>query len=480
VLEGLAGEVELEVELAPRLEYGLVTPVLQRTPSGIRSAHGSASVFLTTACELEVDGGTARGLLTLRAGERIAFSLQHESGIDATAPLPLDAEAALADTAEAWRSWCGLHETYQGPYRDAVRRSAVTLQALTYQPSGAIVAAPTTSLPEILGGASNWDYRYAWLRDASLTIGALREAACADEAARYFQWIVRAAGGCLADDHVQIAFGVEGERDLSERELDHLAGYRGSSPVRVGNAAWRQTQLDVYGEVLAAAYGLGDELELDDLGRRFLGNLVDRSLRSLGEPDHGIWESRNPPQRHVSSMIGAWLALDRGVRLAPRLEGLAHVERWAEGRERARRAILEDAWSEERGAFVGRFGSDDLDAAVLLIPLYGMLDAGDPRLRRTYETLERELGEDGHLRRFTGAEDAPFITCTLWLAECWIRAGEPDRGQELIEKVLACASDVGLLSEEHDPATGEALGNTPQAIAHVALVNAANALGEAG
>jgi GH15 family glucan-1,4-alpha-glucosidase len=331
-----------------------------------------------------------------------------------------------------------------------------------------------------VGGSSNWDYRYAWLRDASLTIGALRRAACVDEAARYFHWMVEAAGGCLGDDHVQIAFGVEGERDLAEREVDHLAGYRGSRPVRVGNGAWRQTQLDVYGEVLAAAHGLGDQLELDDLGRRFLADLADRSLRSLGQPDHGIWESRDPPSRRVSSMLGGWLALDRAVQLAPRLGDRADVRQWAEGRDRARRAILADGWSEERGAFVGRFGTDQLDASVLLIPLYGMLDAGDERLRRTYETLERELGEGGHLRRFSGTDDAPFIPCTLWLAECWIRAGQRDRGRELIDKVLACASDVGLLAEEYDPAAGELLGNTPQALSHVALVNAASALEETG
>jgi GH15 family glucan-1,4-alpha-glucosidase len=476
VVEGLAGAVELELELAPRPEYGLAVPALVRTPSGLRSERGPDGFFLTTTHDLVVDGGTARARFTLRAGERAAFALQHVPGLSRTAPPPLDAEAALGDTQEGWRSWCGLHETYDGPYREAVRRSALILQALTYQPSGAIVAAPTTSLPEVIGGRSNWDYRYAWLRDASLTIGALRQAACVDEAGRYFQWILQAAPGCLADDHVQIVFGVEGERDLAERELDHLAGFAGSRPVRVGNAAWRQTQLDVYGEVLAAAHGLGDELELDELGRRFLAELADRSLHSLGEADHGIWESRDPPRRHVSSMLGGWLALDRAVQLAPRLCRDDRVAGWARGRDHARRAILKDAWNAERCAFVGQFDSDRLDASVLLIALYGLLDAGDARLRETYETLERELGEHGHLRRFTGAEDGAFLACTLWLAECWIRAGEPGRGQELMERALGCASDVGLLSEELDPATGEALGNTPQALSHVALINAACAL----
>jgi GH15 family glucan-1,4-alpha-glucosidase len=397
------------------------------------------------------------------------------------APEPLDAEATLADTIEAWRSWAGMHDGFDGPYREAVLRGTLVLQGLTYQPTGAIVAAATTSLPEVPGGAENWDYRYAWLRDASLIARALQSATCADEAQRYFHWMTRAAVSCRGSEHVQIVFGVGGERMLDERLLDHLEGFEGSRPVRIGNDAWRQRQLDVLGEVLDVALALGDDLELDDFSAAFLCQLVDRAAEQWGEPDSGVWERRDGERRHTVSAAICWVALDRGVRLADALGEHASPERWARAAEEVRAAVLQQGWSERRGAFAGTLGGDELDAGVLLLPLVGFIPADDERMLRTIAAVDEALGDGGLHRRLEGRdEEGAFLPVTFWLAACLALAGEVDRARAAFERAAGCANDVGLLAEMADPRTGAPWGNVPQALSHVGLITAARCLGEAG
>ena len=313
---------------------------------------------------------------------------------------PPDAEAALAATIEAGARGLSLHRDYDGPYRDEVHHAALVLQALTYQPTGAVIAAPTTSIPEILGGTSNWDYRYAWLRDSSLIARALLGATCADEAQRYFDWIARAAVSCRSSNHVQIVFGVGGERFLEEAALDHLRGYADSRPVRIGNAAWRQQQLDVLGEVLDVALALdeGPGLDLDEFTAAFLCQLVDRACDQWGERDAGMWEERDGLRHHTVSKALCWVALDRGVQLAGKLGPDARPQAWAAARDEVRAVVLRDAWSEKRQAFAGDLGGDELDAAVLLLPLAGFIAADDPRMRATVAALEASLLDQGLLR----------------------------------------------------------------------------------
>ncbi len=292
LLEAVDGEVEVEVDFAPRPEFGLVTPQLTQTPLGLKVGGGADALTLTSDRELlRIDDGRATGRLRLRAGESAMFALHHHIGTLTDQPAPLDGRAALADTIAGWQSWADSHRGYDGPYREQVMRSALVLQALTFQPTGAVVAAATTSLPEKVGGTANWDYRFGWLRDGSLTLKALWLAACPDEAARFFEWMTRAAGPAVKTGHVQIMFGVQGEHDLTEHELSHLAGYQGSAPVRVGNDAWSQKQLDVYGEVLECAWVLRDQLgELEPLTKSFLAWLADRAADWWREQDAGIWE----------------------------------------------------------------------------------------------------------------------------------------------------------------------------------------------
>ena len=480
LVEAVGNDVEVEVELAPRPEYGLVVPRLVREGGAIASVGGPHRLFLTGGDELEVDGGAARGRLRLRDGERRGLVLRRVVGIDAGAPDPIDAEAAIAETIDSWRSWSDLHQGYDGPYRDEVLRSGLVVQALTYQRSGAVIAAPSAALPEVVGGASNWDYRFAWLRDSSLTARAMRAAHCADEALRYFDWMARAAATCRHDEHVQIVFGLEGERALHEQELDHLRGYRDSRPVRVGNGAWSQKQLDVLGEVLDVAWRLGDDLELDDFDTTFLCGLVERAAEHWRAPDAGIWEARGPERHHTSSKVMCWVALDRGVHLADRLGADARPHEWAAARDEVKRNVLENAWSEKLRGFAGILGSDGADTATLLMAKVGFLDAADERMLATYDAIERELGDDGLVRRHAEAGDeGAFLPACFWLADCRAMAGDVDRARATFERALACANDVGLLSEMSDPRTGAALGNTPQALTHVALIVAADAIGKA-
>jgi GH15 family glucan-1,4-alpha-glucosidase len=480
VAEALSGSMEITVEFAARPEYGLVVPRLEPTSDGLRTVGGPDTLLLATATALDLADGTARARITLRAGERATFAVHHREGMAQTDFALLDVAAALEDTIAGWRSWMGEHERYDGAYADAVNRSALVLQALTYQPSGAIVAAPTTSLPEILGGEANWDYRFAWLRDASLTLRALWIAACPHEAARYLDWMARAVGH-QRDRPVQIMFGVQGERDLSERELDHLAGYGDSRPVRVGNAAWRQRQLDVMGEILEAAYVMRESLELEPPTAAFLCDLADRAAAVWGQTDAGIWEGRGGERHYTSSKLMCWVALDRAVKLAPQLGDGVHPGHWEEQRDELRAAILEQAYDEQSGVYAGAFGSDRLDASVLLMATMGLVAADDERMLATIHAIDRELGVNGLVRRWSGTSDdeGAFVICSFWLANCLARAGELARAREVFERVVSHANDVGLLAEEIDPRDGSLLGNFPQAFSHVGLITAAWAIDQA-
>jgi GH15 family glucan-1,4-alpha-glucosidase len=475
VLEADGGDVDVDVEYVPRTEYGLAVPRLTRERGAVVTVGGPEQVALTGADDLELSDSSVRGTLRLRAGERRGLVLRRGGGE------ALDPFATLEATIAAWRSWSALHGGDRGaPYEDAVDLAARVLQGLTFQPTGAIVAAPTTSLPEVLGGTSNWDYRYAWLRDASIVARALLGATCSDEARRYFRWMARAAVSCRASSHVQIVFGVEGERHLEERALDHLRGYADSRPVRIGNAAWRQKQLDVLGEILDVACALGDDLELDEFTASFLCQLADRAAAQWQEPDTGMWESRGRQRHHTLSKVMCWVALDRAARLGDRLGEHADAPRWRREAQRVHAAVLRGAWSERRGAFTGICGDDALDAGVLLLPAVGFVDAADPRMARTAAALEQALGDGGLLHRHEEiADGGAFLPATFWLAAWRAQAGHVEAARTAFERAAGCANDLGLLAEMADPATGAALGNVPQALSHVGLVNAASQIADA-
>jgi GH15 family glucan-1,4-alpha-glucosidase len=482
-VEVLDGELEICMECAPKLEYGLAVPEFTRDDSGgVATMGGPERLFLRNAADsdFEIDGSRACSRVRLRAGEQTGWVLHRALGSYAQPPPRLDPRRAIEDTTAAWRSWTEEHSGYEGLHLDRVRFASIVFQGLTYQPTGALVAAPTTSLPEIPGGEANWDYRYAWLRDAAMTVRALSASACTDEPLRYFDWMVRAAVTCRAEEQVQIVFGVEGERDLSEHRLEHLAGHLGSQPVRVGNAAWRQKQLDVLGHVLDSAWIIRDDLGApDEFTARFLCQLADRAAEQWREPDSSVWEGREGERHYVVSKVGCWVALDRAIRLADGLGARRHVGRWAAARDELHRTVLREGFDEERGAFTGAFGSGHLDAGVLMLGLLGFVDADDPRMTSTIAVLEQELADGGLIRRWTGAEDGAFLTASFWLAECHARAGRLDRAHEVFEQVAGTANDLGLLAEEVDVGSGQPLGNFPQAISHVGLVNAALALTEA-
>ena len=480
-VEALAGETEVVVDFAPRAEYGLVTPQFASTEAGLRVRGSADSLLLTAERELRVAEGHATARFRLRGGESAMFVLQHERAALAGTAEAIDGRAALSDTIAGWQSWAEMHQGYDGPYREHVMRSALVLQALTYQPTGAVVAAATTSLPEVIGGSANWDYRFAWLRDASLTLSALWVAACPDEAERFFDWMAAAAGPHVSGDHVQIMFGVEGEHDLTEHELPHLAGYRGSRPVRIGNDAWSQKQLDVLGEVLESAWILRDRLDgLQPPTQAFLASLADDAAASWREKDAGIWEGREGERDYLTSKLMCWVALDRAVKLAPKLGEHAHPEDWEVAREEVRTAILEQGWSDTAGAYGGAFGSHHLDAGALLMPIMGFLPADDERMAATIDAIERDLAHDGLVQRWTGSGDeGAFVICSYWLAACRALAGDVERAREIFETVTGHANDLGLLAEEIDIHDGALLGNFPQGLSHIGLVNAAWAIQQA-
>ncbi len=486
---GIQGAVDIEIEYAPRPEYGIVHPLLAPVAGGLLARGGAAVLLLSSSVAWEVTASTARARITLREGEVLGFALQYRSSSDA-APAPWSQDEiahSLAETVRAWQSWSAIHQSYQGPWKDLVHQSGRVLQGLTYFPTGAMVAAPTTSLPEVVGGARNWDYRFCWVRDASFTLEALWVAACPDEAHKFFDFL---AGAALTQVRrgmdLQIMFGIGGEHDLTERELPHLTGWRGSRPVRIGNGAWNQLQLDVYGEILGAVSRLRERLpELTDVTREFLIALVDTAGERWRQRDQGIWEVRGEPRHFLYSKLMCWVALDQGIRLADVLHARQRVEAWTEQREEIRETILAQGWNERTGAFTQSFGDDALDASTLVLPIVGFLPATDPRMRATIEAIAEQLTDTrGLVYRYrahdglAGAEGT-FLLCTFWLAEALALAGEVARARKTFEAAVAFVNDVGLLAEEVDATTGELIGNFPQAFSHIGLVNAAWAIAQA-
>jgi alpha,alpha-trehalase len=493
LVDGVSGTVELEMELAPRPEYGLVKPLFRRTEEGGRTFGGPNQIVVTAGVPVELDEATMRAAFAVTGGDEIGFAIRWApvESRDPAACAPEEVPDRIRDTAEGWRSWEREHDIYKGPNRETIRVSSRVLKGLTYRPTGAIVAAPTTSLPEDPGGERNWDYRFSWIRDSSLTLEALYVGACPDEVENFISFMTSSAGG-RADDEgsLQIMYGIGGEHDLSERELPHLRGWRDSRPVRVGNGAWGQTQLDVYGELLNSLYLYRERIgELHPEIQRFVSDLADTAARSWEQTGAGIWEMRGEPQHHVHSKVLCWVALDRATKLAPQLGEFAHADEWAADRDRIRDEILERGWSEKRQAYTQAFDSDELDASLLLMPLVGFLPATDERMRSTIDAIARDLTEDELVLRYRSTEgvnadglegeEGTFVICSYWLVHCLADAGELECAEALFERLAGYANDLGLLAEEVDTANNEQLGNFPQAFSHIGLINSAAAIDRA-
>ncbi|MFI1765776.1 glycoside hydrolase family 15 protein [Streptomyces sp. NPDC020800] len=479
------GQLDVAVDYAPRPEFGLVQPVMAPVHGGLEARGGAHVLMLSTSLTLQVSGSTARGEIALKAGDRLDLALTATPAWE-QGPKPWPGRrvrSRLDDTAAGWRSWSALHDAYTGPWQEQVRHSGRVLRALTYVPSGAIVAAPTTSLPERIGGIRNWDYRYTWVRDASLTLQALATAACKQEKGDFFTFLAQAAATQLERGvDLQVMYGIGGEHDLSERVLPHLSGWRGSAPVRVGNGAWRQCQLDVYGELLDAAHQtLPPDVPLDPPIRSFLRQCAEAAAHRWTDPDQGIWEGRGPARHFLHSKLMCWVALDRAIDLAPALNAQDRVTDWQHIREQIREAIENQGFNRQARAFTQTFGSRQLDASALMLPLVGFLPGTDPRVRSTVETIARQLTDSrGLVRRYLqddiDNDEGTFLLCTFWLAQALAETSQITRARQVFERALSHANDVGLLPEEVDTRTGEALGNFPQAFSHIGLINAARAI----
>jgi GH15 family glucan-1,4-alpha-glucosidase len=478
IVEGLDGNVPMRSELVIRFGYGKIIPWVYRVDDSRLAIAGPDALCLRSPVEVHGEEFTTVSDFVLHQGERMPFVLTWFPS-HASLPEAIDPEQALDDSESYWREWaeaCG----HRGDYHDEIHRSLLVLKALTYGPTGGIVAAPTTSLPEHIGGVRNWDYRFCWLRDATLTLVAMLNAGYRDEAFAWRQWLLRAVAGDPAD--VQIMYGIAGERRLSEWLLDWLPGYEQSVPVRVGNAASEQLQLDVYGEVIDALYqarvrGVEADDKVWSLTRKLLEWLEDGWRRE----DAGIWEVRGPNRHFTHSKVMAWVAFDRAVRYHDEFGREGPVERWTELRAEVHAEVLARSWSEEKRAFAQSYDSDELDASVLLMPLVGFLPATDERFASTVEAIRRELTHDGLVLRYRdhrGVDGLPpgegvFLACSFWLVDVLARQGKIREARELFERLLDLRNDVGLLAEEYDPVSGRQLGNFPQAFTHLALVGAA-------
>jgi len=481
IVEGLRGEVPMRMECVARFDYGSLAPWVEPTADGVLALGGANAVHLSSTLEMSIEDAGTRATFTVREGARERLSLtwfpSHE-----TAPTVEDPDSALARTDADWREWSS-RCSYDGEWHEPVLRSLITLKALTDQVTGAVAAAPTTSLPEDLGGTRNWDYRYCWLRDSVLTLDALLETGYSEEALAFGRWALRAWAG--DPTKVQIMYGLEGQRSLDERELDWLPGYEGSRPVRVGNAAAEQFQLDVYGEVAGVAYATSMMTgESDTTAWPRVRILLEHLEQVWDQPDDGIWEERGPRRHFVQSKVMAWLAFDSAIRLAERYELDAPLKRWRKVRGEIHRQVNERGYDAERSTFTQYYGSQELDAAVLMIPIVGFLPGSDERVTGTIDAIRKELGHDGFISRYsTSATDdglagseGQFLACSFWLVTALAMNGRSDEARRLFERLLALGNDLGLFSEEYDVADKRLIGNFPQAFTHLTLVQAANTL----
>jgi len=484
IVVGRRGRVAMQTEGALRFDYGSAVPwvTLGADRHSARAIAGPDQTLLCSPVPLENRDRRTWGRFEIAVGESAAFVLTH-SPSHLPSPRRVDPQKALADTETFWKEWSARGKS-NGRWPDAVRRSLITLKALTYAPTGGIVAAPTTSLPERIGGVRNWDYRLCWLRDATLTLLSLMNAGYYDEALAWREWLVRAVAGSPAQ--MQIMYGLAGERRLTELEIPWLAGYEGSAPVRIGNAASAQLQLDVYGELMDALYqACKGGLARHDIAWGLQNALLAHLEKVWVEPDEGIWEVRAPRRHFTHSKVMAWLAFDRGVKMVEAFQLEGPVERWRALRSRIHAEVCERGFSRKRNAFVQSYGSEDLDASLLQIPLTGFLPADDPRVISTVEAIRRDLAADGFIMRYRTHEsvdglppgEGVFLACSFWLADNLCLQGRWDEAAELFERLVGLTNDVGLLSEEYDPAAKRFLGNFPQAFSHVALVNTAMNLG---
>ncbi len=475
---GKRGTVSLRMELAIRFDYGSIVPWVRRVETGIHAIAGPDTVLLHTEVELRGENFTTVADFTVSQGQQVPFVLSWHPSHEPAHPR-IDPEEAIRHTERWWREWSD-RCTYDGTWREAVVRSLITLKALTYAPTGGIVAAPTTSLPEQLGGVRNWDYRFCWVRDATFTLYALMMGGYTEEAHAWRDWLLRAVAG--KPSQLNIMYGLAGERRLTELELGWLPGYEGSSPVRIGNAAYEQFQLDVFGEVLGA-FHLGQTmgLEPNENSWRVLLALLGHLETAWKEPDEGIWEVRGPRRHFTHSKVMAWVAVDRMVKSVEQFGLEGPVERWRGVRDAIHEEVCLKGFDHGLDSFVQHYGSKNVDASLLMIPLVGFLPASDPRVRGTVEAIERHLVTDGFVARYpTRPEvdglppgEGAFLPCTFWLADNLDLLGRHDDALRLFERLLGLRNDVGLLSEEYDPAAKRLLGNFPQAFSHVALINTA-------
>jgi len=487
IVEGVRGRVEMEMELVIRFDYGDIVPWVRNVDGTLVAIAGPDALALRTPVELEGRDLRTHASFTIAEGDRVPFVLTWFPSNEPL-PTPVEPDAALHDTESYWEEWAD-RCTYYGRWHDAVHRSLLTLKALTYAPTGGIVAAPTTSLPEALGGVRNWDYRYCWLRDATLTLLALLRAGYIDEARSWRDWLLRAIAGSPED--VQIMYGVAGERRLTELQLPWLSGYEGSQPVRIGNGASNQLQLDVYGEVVEALYrARARGLEPSDDSWRLTSKIIDWLESGWRQEDEGIWEVRGPRRHFTHSKVMAWVAFDRAVKMDEQLGREGNADRWRACREDVRQDVLRSGFNADVGTFVQYYGSDRLDASLLLIPLVGFLPATDERVVATVDAIRRDLLRDGFVERYRAdAENVDvdglppgegvFLPCSFWLVAVLAQQGKHDEAIELYERLLSLRNDVGLVSEEYDPESKRLVGNFPQAFTHLALVETAFSLEKA-
>jgi GH15 family glucan-1,4-alpha-glucosidase len=481
MVRGLRGQPSVRMELALRFDYGRVVPWVSRIDGGLQAIAGPDMAVLRTVVEHHGEEMKTVSEFTLSEGETVSFVLTYGKSYE---PLPraIDPEKALQETDRFWANWTAKCKS-QGEYREAIERSLITLKALIFKPTGGVVAAVTTSLPEAIGGERNWDYRYCWLRDATFTLFALMNGGYYDEAKAWKNWLRRAIAG--SPDQLQIMYGIAGERNLLEWEATWLAGYESSKPVRVGNAASTQVQLDVYGEILDAYYHaeLGIE-DGDPESFKLPTNIVEHLETIWQQPDQGIWETRSGAKQFTYSKVMAWVAFDRAIRAANHFGCEAPIERWTQARDAVHAEVCAKAFDAELGSFTQTYGSKMLDASLLLIPLVGFLPADDPRVIGTVEAIEKNLVRGGLVMRYDTSKsddglppgEGVFLACSFWLVSALQRIGRDDDARQLFERLLTLRNDIGLLSEEYDVAKTRLVGNFPQALSHISLVNAALSL----